>query len=115
MPRVWGRNYKPDGTYTWDKIETVSYETFEYGYVTQLIQVLKLQLGESPFYANYGIPAQQSVMTQIFPDFFVAQTQAQFAPYFSTLIINKLDSPTPTYNVSITFFNGTKFQTEIPV
>jgi hypothetical protein len=32
-------------------------------YLTTLSQVLKLNLGESPFYANYGIPQYQSVLT----------------------------------------------------
>jgi hypothetical protein len=115
MPRVWGRKYQSDGSYTWEKVESTTYSEFDYGYVTQLIQVLKLNTGESPFYANYGIPAQKSVITQIFPDYFVTQTQQQFAPYFATLIIDKKESPIPTYNINITFYNGTKFQTEIPV
>jgi hypothetical protein len=116
MPRIWGRSYAEDGTYTWEKVETNSYETFDYGYVTQLIQVLKLSLGESPFYANYGIPAQKSVMTQIFPDIFVTQTQQQFSPYFATLLVGKeQNSATPIYNVNITFFNGTKYNTQVLV
>jgi hypothetical protein len=115
MPRVWGKENQPDGSYKWKKIETVSYENFEYGYVTNLIQALKLNVGESPFYANVGIPAQKSVATQIFPDFFVVQTQQLFSPYFATLLISKINSPTPTYDINITFYNGKKFYTQVLV
>jgi hypothetical protein len=79
-------------------------------YVTWLIQVLKLVLGESPFYANYGIPAVLSVVQQIFPDYYVSVVQQQFQQYFASLIISKVPSTTPTYNVNILFFNGTTFQ-----
>ena len=116
MPRIWGRTKNEDGTYNWVKVETPTYSDFDYGYVVNLIQVLKLQLGESPFYANYGIPAQKSVITQIFPDFFVTQTQIQFAPYFSSLLVSKdQNSQTPIYNISVTLLNGTKFQRQIPI
>ena len=52
-----------------------------------LAQTLRLQLGESPFFANYGIPAIQSVRTQVPPDLYVARTQQQFAQYFASLVI----------------------------
>jgi hypothetical protein len=80
-----------------------------------LIQVLKLNLGESPFYANYGIPAYKSIVQQIFPDFYVAQTQQQFAPYFASLTIVKENSPTPTYNISVITHNGAKILASVPV
>lgn len=56
-------------------------------YLTDLAQVLKLNLGESPFFANYGIPAHESVMTQVFPTFFMLRTQQQFADFFASLIL----------------------------
>jgi hypothetical protein len=56
-------------------------------YLTDLAQVLKLNLGESPFFANYGIPAHESVMTQIYPNFYLARTQQQFAGFFASLIL----------------------------
>jgi hypothetical protein len=77
-------------------------------YLTSLAQVLKLNLGESPFFSNYGIPAHPSVVTQIFPDFFMARTQQQFAPYFASLIVAKQDDavdedgrPAPAYLISV--------------
>ncbi|OYV47662.1 MAG: hypothetical protein B7X10_04325, partial [Burkholderiales bacterium 21-58-4] len=52
-------------------------------YLTTLAQILKLNLGESPFWANYGIPQYQTIMTQVFPDYYAMQTQTQMAPYFA--------------------------------
>ena len=59
-------------------------------WLTDLAQVLKLNLGESPFFANYGIPAHPSVVTQIYPDFYMARTQQQFAHHFASLILTTL-------------------------
>lgn len=76
-------------------------------WVTTLIQTLKLSLGESPFYANYGLPAQQSVLTQIAPDIFVAMVQKQFAQYFAKLQITPVQpADNPTYTVSIVTLDG---------
>lgn len=74
--------------------------------ITALAQVLQLNLGESPFYAGYGLPAAQSVRQQIPPDFQIAITQQQFAPYFASLIISKRETFTPTYDVSILTHQG---------
>lgn len=60
-----------------------------------LAQTLRLQLGESPFYANYGLPAIQSVRTQVPPDLYVARTQQQFAQYFASLVIFRNPPVTP--------------------
>jgi hypothetical protein len=97
------------------EIQSDASGNFEYGYLTTLIQVLKLNLGESPFYANQGIPAWRSVVQQIFPDFYVTLTQQNFAPYFASLQISKVQSTTPTYNVSVVFTNGTTTQTQVAV
>lgn len=114
-PRVWGRIYNPDGTYTWVAVTPDANGSQSYLNITWLIQVLKLNLGESPLYANYGIPAQQSVVTQIFPDYYVNQVQQQFAQYFATLSIVKVPAVDPTYNVAITTFEGTIFNENIAV
>jgi hypothetical protein len=84
-------------------------------WVTTLCQVLLLNLGESPFYANYGIPAKPSVVQQLFPDFFVSRTQQQFAQYFASLIVTKLPSRTPTYRVDIVTQQGTKINAQVAV
>ena len=113
--RTYGRVKQADGTSKWVKVSEDPAGNFEYGYATTLIQCLKLSLGESPFYANYGIPAQRSVITQIFPDYYVTQTQQQFSPYFASLSVSKVQSNTPTYNVDVVLTNGTKLQQTVAV
>lgn len=112
MMRIWGR---VGPAKTWTEVVTDSDGNDDYVYITNLIQVLKLSRNESPFFADWGIPAQLSVVQQVFPDIYVALTQAQFAPFFASLIIAKLPSPTPTYQVSIVTKQGVKFQATIPV
>lgn len=110
--RTYGRN--PD-TKKWGIVETDPDGNSTYVWITTLVQVLKLSIGESPFFGNFGIPAQRSVVEQIFPDYYVLQVQSQFAQYFASLIIQKVDSPTPTYNIRIITFEGTKLALEILV
>lgn len=112
--RTWGRVYAEDGSYEWVKVETDPAGSDDYVWVTTLIQALLLNLGESPFYADYGIPAHPSVVQQVFPDFYVYRTQQQFSPYFASLIITKRNDPTPTYDVALTLNNGTKVALEVP-
>lgn len=114
--RTYGKIINSDGTRTWVEVQQDSDGNFEYGFVTTLIQCLKLSLGESPFYANYGIPAQRSVITQIYPDFYVTQTQQQFSPYFASLAVSKQPNTVdPTYNIDVVFTNGTKVQQTVAV
>lgn len=82
--------------------------------LTTLIQCLKLNLGESPFYADYGIPAKQSVVQQLFPDYDVSKTQQQFASQFASLLISKEENPTPTYRVNITTNLGSQLEATVP-
>ena len=55
-------------------------------WITTLLQNLLLNQGESPFYAQNGIPAQQAVNSQILPKIAIANIQKQFSPYFASLI-----------------------------
>jgi hypothetical protein len=64
-------------------------------YFTTLCQVLKLNLNEDPFYANFGLPQQASVQQQVPPDVYVAQTQAYFAPFFASLQISRASNAYP--------------------
>lgn len=113
--RTWGRTYAPDGTPTWVEVSTTPDGYNDNVYLTTLIQVLKLNLGESPFYADYGIPAKTSVIQQVFPDFYIVRTQQQFAQYFANLTVAKVPSPTPTYQVSVTFQQGYKADLTVQV
>ena len=112
--RIWGRNQ----TGQWQQVSTDANGDNTYVYITALVQALKLNLGESPFYANVGIPAQQSVITQLFPDFYVSQIQTRYAPYFANLTIAKQPTtalnPNPTYNISIVTNQGVTVNLSIP-
>jgi len=81
-------------------------------WLTTLAQVCKLNLGESPFFASFGIPAHPSIVTQIYPDFYMIRTQQQFAPYFASLIMipapipqgdpaSDNGRPVPAYNITV--------------
>jgi hypothetical protein len=88
-------------------------------YLTTLCQVLLLNLGESPFYASQGIPAQQAVSQQVPPDYYVALTQQNFAGYFASLNIQRtspnVPGQTPTYEVSVTTNQGIVLNASVPV
>lgn len=109
------RTYGRDSNGNWNVVETDANGYSDYVYITTLIQTLKLVLGESPFFANRGIPAHRSVVQQVFPDYYVTYTQQLFSQYFASLIISKVDSTTPIYNVNIITNYGTKFQQEVMV
>lgn len=79
-------------------------------WLTTLIQVLKLNLNESPFFADWGIPAKPSVVQQVVPDFYVTRTQQRFAPHFSSLSVKKIPASDPTYSVSVVTTQGFKIQ-----
>lgn len=110
--RVYGRNVT---TGQWTTVQTDASGHNDYVYITALVQCLKLNINESPFWANWGIPAQQSVVQQIFPDFYVALIQQRFSPYFAALTINKIASPSPTYAINIVTNQGVQMAMSVPV
>jgi hypothetical protein len=92
--RVFGRTRNVlTGKKTWWVVTTDINGFNDSVYLTALAQVIKLNLGESPFFAQYGIPAHESVVTQIFPDFYLAFTQQQYAGYFASLLL--ISNPVP--------------------
>ncbi|THD45242.1 hypothetical protein ERD95_17560 [Enterobacteriaceae bacterium ML5] len=112
--RTWGRVTDGNGNKKWVAVESDANGDFSYGWLTTLIQTLKLGLGESPFYAQYGIPAQQSIVTQVYPDYYVNILQQQFAGYFSSLTISKVDGAVnPTYDIQAIFLNGVSYRGQI--
>jgi len=119
--RCWGRTYHTDGTYTWNEVTTDANGYNDAVYVTALAQVLQLNQNESPFWANYGIPAIQSVTTQVFPDLAVYFTQQQYARYFASLKISKINAlnqyqvPTPVYQVNIITQQGSIINFNVPI
>jgi len=85
-----------------------------YIWLATLTQTLRLSINESPYYANYGIPAQTSVQTQVPPDLALNNTQRQYSPYFKSLtILRQQNIPTPTYNIRVVFLDGTTIQSVI--
>jgi hypothetical protein len=121
--RVYGR-YVPDPLYPytrkWIEITTDDNGFNDMVYLTNLIQVLRLNLGESPFYSNWGIPAHPSIVTQIAPDYYMTLTQQRFARYFLLLTIYRSDGfdedgrPAPLYNVNVITNTGAQLSFTVP-
>jgi hypothetical protein len=99
----------------WVEINTDSNGNNDLVWLVTLTQVLQLNLNESPFFAANGIPAEQSVIQQIFPDYYVALTQQNFSQYFASLQVSKQSKPTPTYNVAATTNSGVTLNATVPI
>lgn len=105
--RTYGRQTDEFGNKTWVVVETDENGFSDEVYLTTLAQCLKLNLGESPFFGNYGIPQYQTIMTQVMPDYYASQTQTQFSPYFASLTITRVQgSFPPVYNVDAVCHSG---------
>jgi hypothetical protein len=113
--RTYGRTRDLLGKPTWHVVTTDANGFDDMVWVTTLIQTLKLNLGESPFYANYGIPAHSSVMQQIFPDYYIAYTQQQYSQYFASLIVARLPTTTPQYQVQVVTHQGVQLNVSVPI
>lgn len=98
---------------TWIEVDTDANGYQDMIWLTTLCQTLLLNRGESPFFGAYGIPAVQSVITQVAPDYYVAQTQQQFAQYFASLTISRVSAPNPTYNIRALCNSGAILQTQV--
>lgn len=113
--RVFGRITNPNGSKTWVTVQTTASGSNDYVYLTALCQVCQLSLSESPFYANNGLPAQQVVMQQVYPDYYMMLIQQQYAPFFASLIISRQPDFTPTYAINITTHSGVKLNASVQV
>jgi hypothetical protein len=130
VKRVYGRVEDLLGNKRWVEVTTDANGFDDEVNVTWMAQVFALNLGESPFYSDWGLPAHQSVMSMIAPDYFVNRTQQRFAPLFASLIIQKVPGgtpqqpppfadPSPTYRVTVVSHSGAilpprTFPTSIP-
>ena len=86
--RTYGRTVDVlSGKKTWWRVNTDENGFNDSVYVTALAQVIKLNLGESPFFADWGIPAHESVVTQVYPDLFIVRIQQRFSPFFASLVL----------------------------
>lgn len=113
--RTWGR-ITVNGVKQWVEVSTDPNGANDMVYVTTLVQVLRLNLGESPFYSNVGIPGAQSVIQQVFPDYYASITQQLFSPYFASILITRpSNSYPPTYLVNVTTHQGVKINASVPI
>lgn len=113
--RVWGRVTNENGTKTWVEVSTDANGNNDAVYITALAQVIKLNLGESPFFANYGIPQQVTIVTQVYPDYYVNQIVQQYSPFFASLSIARTPgSSPPSYQANIVTHSGAIISAAIP-
>ena len=113
--RTWGRVYDELGNATWVQVNPDPNGYLDSIMLTTLVQCLKLNLGESPFYSNLGIPAQQTVMTQIYPDYYVNNIQQWFAPNFASLLVARQPTFEPTYLVTAVTQQGSTITVPVAV
>lgn len=109
--RTYGRNAEGK----WVEVDTDSNGYDDAVWLTTLVQCLKLSPEESPFYAQYGIPAVASVVQQIIPTYYVNQLQSFFSKYFASLQIALTQVDPPVYNISAITNSGSKIITEVAV
>ena len=107
--RTYARIPNAQGKLIWTEVQTDANGNNDFVYLTTLIQTLLLSPNESPFFANFGIPSQQDVVQQSFPDYYVFLTQQAYAAYFASLIVIKLQRTTPTYQIYGMTHYGAKF------
>lgn len=99
----------------WTEVSTDADGHDDMVWATTLVQELKLNINESPFYADHGIPAKQSVIQQVLPDFYVSLIQRRFAQHFASLIVSRVQGTVvPTYSVQIVTNYGSPITAEIP-
>ena len=119
--RVWGREVNQDLSYAWVEVTTDVNGYNDAVMLTAFCQVLQLQPGESPFYADFGIPAQQSVQGQTFPNLNVYEMQQKYASNFVSLLVTPSNTTdvygtvTPVYNVVATTQSGSIYSATIPI
>jgi len=104
----------PNG-YQWVEVSTDANGNNDAVWLTTLAQVLQMGLNESPIFGNYGIPAQQSVVTQVLPDYYVTLTQQLFSVYFLSLLVTKLVADEPSYAVKATANPGAILMSPVPI
>ena len=123
--RTWGRivpNILYPDVKQWVEVTTDANGFNDAVWLTTLAQTIQLNLGESPFFANYGIPAHPAQAAQVPPDFYMYRTQQQFAPHFMMLLLtsvpNAVDAdgiPAPSYRINCITTYGSKISVVVPV
>jgi hypothetical protein len=75
-----------------------------------------------PFWADWGIPAYTSIVTQVHPDYYMAIIQQRYAPYFMSLMLQKMDDvidesrrPAPFYSITVLTNYGAVLERAVPI
>lgn len=116
--RTYGRTTDNFGNITWNEVDTAVDGSNDILMVTAMCQTMLLNLGESPIFASWGIPAQQSVLQQIYPDLYLVQIQKQYAGEFASLSLKRsflADGITPVYQVTAITHTGVVINAEVPI
>ena len=107
--RVYGRtidNTRPNANfYKWQVVQ----DDDDNIRLTHLIQVLQMDIQESPFYSNWGMPVANALITGVLSDVAINNTINQFAQYFAALQITRGISNDPKeiyYQVDVVLKNG---------
>ena len=122
MKRTYGRTTNTlTGEKTWYEVTTDDDGFDDMVWLATLAQVCRLNLGESPFFSDWGIPARESVITQIYPDFYVSLTQQRFAAHFMSLFLYKMEDaiddtgrPAPHYRFEVVTNAGAFLASDVP-
>jgi hypothetical protein len=121
--RIYGRTRDTlTGEKTWTVVTTDPGSFDDMVYLVNLIQVCKLNLEESPFFADWGIPAYAAVMFQVPPDYYVALTQQRFAQRFMSLSLARFpdavdasNRPMPHYRFVVVTNWGATLAQNVPM
>lgn len=110
----------PTGAQTsvWVEVETDANGNNDLVWLTTLCQCLLLNLGEDPFFANYGIPAIPAAQAGVPPDFYVARMQLAFSQYFASLTITRITADgnqKPEYQVNVMTHQGVILNASVPI
>lgn len=81
--RVWTRVRQSDGTRRWQAVDG------DQANIAWLQNALLLQLGEAPFNAEWGLPIRDTLVTQVWPDYYVNLTKQRFRDTFPMLQITR--------------------------
>ena len=75
-------------------------------WVTIVKHELMLRVGESPFFALNGIAAEDSIITQQEPDYYVNQVKSNYQSHFKSFVITKISGQPLVYNIALTTLSG---------
>jgi hypothetical protein len=121
--RTYGRTQDVlTGKKTWVEVTTDANGFDDMVWLTTLAQCCKLNLGESPFWSDWGIPAYASVVTQVHPNFYMTLMQQRFSGHFMNLLMQRNDNapdadgrPSPFYTFYVLTNYGAELFVTVPV